>query len=148
MKICIALAVLIIGLYAGSVQDLITAMTPTETSPGCVSFSPFVTDGDLAYNPGWGPTPPKSLVTTLLNILHTQTSFRCIQIYDMGGASQVYNDIVEVADALGIKVLGHVYLNYALLEDGTLSEELAAANEKHITGAIATALNYPDTVIG
>src|SRR5688572_24134478 len=115
MKIIQALAITLVlaaGAFA-TMQDLLTAMTPTTTSPGCTSFSPFVTDGDIMYTPRWGPPPPKAVVTKLLHNLYNQTSYRCIQTYDMGGASPVYADILEIADSLGMKVLGHVYLDYA-----------------------------------
>jgi hypothetical protein len=112
-----------------TLQDLITAMTPTATSPGCISFSPFVDN----YTPNYGPFPPESLIRTLLNVLVSQTGYRCIHIYDLGGS---YATVVKVADSLGIKVLANVYISSASL---TIS---------NIDSAITTANTYPNTLLG
>jgi exo-beta-1,3-glucanase (GH17 family) len=125
------LPLLLLAVYATcTVQDLMTAMTPTATSPGCISFSPYVDD----LSPNYGSVPSESLIQTLLNNLVAQTSYRCIHIYDLGGIQ--YQNIVKVADSLGIKVLANIYIS---------STSFAISN---IDGAIATANQYPSTLLG
>ncbi len=130
MRIGTIVSVLLLAVYATcTLQDLITAMTPTATSPGCISFSPFVG----SYTPHWGPFPPEDLITTLLNTLVTQTGYRCIHIYDLGGS---YETVVRVAHSLNIKVLANVYIDSAAL---TIS---------NIDSAITVANAYPNTLLG
>jgi exo-beta-1,3-glucanase (GH17 family) len=123
------IVLLLVALGTCSLQDLITAMTPTATSPGCISFSPFVDN----LNPNYGSIPSESLIQTLLNTLISQTSYRCIHIYDLSGP---YSTIVQVAESLGLKVLANVYIS---------SSTFAINN---VSGAISTAVAYPNTLLG
>jgi exo-beta-1,3-glucanase (GH17 family) len=115
-----------------SVQDMIQVMTPTGTSPGCVSFSPFVNNMD----PNKGSIPKMDLITQLLTNLITQTNYRCIMIYNMGKSYNI--NTIAAAQKLGIKVLTHVYL---------VTNDTKGSNQDSISAAIPVAKAY-DNIIG
>jgi hypothetical protein len=60
----------------------------------------------------------------------------------------MFIDIVDIAQSLGIKVLGHVYLDYTLQADGSQAQSSIDMNAKNIATGIQTALQYPNTILG
>jgi len=120
----------IIALASCSLQDLINAMTPSGSSPGCISFSPYVDP----YTPNYGPAPPVSLIRTLMTNLVQQSGFRCIHIYNLGATT--YGNILMVARELNVKVLANIYFDAQSLSIDSLP------------GAISNANNYRDTLLG
>lgn len=95
----------------------------------CVAFSPYVS----GYNPDLGPHPPPSLIDTLLDVVVTQTGFRCIMTYGMlNGLDYTF----EAAKNKGIKVIAIIWLD---TDDATNNASIALGIQK--------AKQYPDTII-
>jgi uncharacterized Zn-binding protein involved in type VI secretion len=106
-------------------QRFITAMTPSATSPGSISFSACV----APYSP-WNP-PSLNLMKQLLSNLIATTNYRTIMVYSLD------QYIAQVAASLGVKVLGIIYLTNDY-----------SSNSANIANGIYAAKTYPDTVIG
>jgi hypothetical protein len=99
-------------------------MTPTDSSPGSISFSPIV----APYSP-WNLPPYTLMETLLVNIIKT-TNFRTIMTYGLT------TNTAALARKYNIKVLGIIML----INDNW-------TNSKAIADGIAAANAYPDVVI-
>ncbi len=100
----------------------LSAMTPTSTSTGSVSFSA----GIGSYSPS--NPPPLTLVSQLMDNLITNTKYRAIMTY------YVDSYTVGLASEKGLKVLGIIYIVPG--QDNTAL----------INTAITAAKAYPDTL--
>jgi hypothetical protein len=116
-----------VGASAQRIRNLLETFTPGPTSAGCVDFSSHVNP----YSWGTGSPPPTSFTDQLLDVILTQTPFRCIMIYD------IYTDIIAAAQTKGIKVLTIIWL--------TLDPN---ANAAQLTKAVAASVQYPTTIVG
>jgi len=113
------------------INRLLSFTTPSKEHWGCVNFSPYV----QGYNPDMGPHPPPSLIDELLDVLVTQTNFKCIQTYG------VLNNLIyifEAAQKRGLKVVAVIWLTPNAKSD----------NNQSISLGIETAKKYVDTIIG
>ncbi|KAL0482451.1 beta-glucosidase [Acrasis kona] len=110
-----------------ALKALVTAMTPTETSPGCIDFTPYV--GPSVFG---GIPPSDSFKSMLLKTLITETSYRCIMTYESDPV------VAQTCNTLGIKMLSVVWL------DPTDT----GANSVQIQAGITVATKYPTTVLG
>jgi exo-beta-1,3-glucanase (GH17 family) len=115
------------GTNAQQLGNLFYYLTPNAHSPGCVGFSAYV----YPYNGNTGSAPPISVQKTLLQTLVAQTNYRCIMAYNFNA------EVAAVAQGLGIKVLGVVWLDLSR-SDNTVA----------INNAIHATKSYPNTVIG
>jgi hypothetical protein len=104
-------------------QTFITAMTPTSTSLGSISFSA----GVGSYSPS--NSPPLTLVSSLMDNLIASTNYRTIMTYYIDAYT------IPLAAAKGLKVLGIIYI-----VPGQDNSDL-------INTAISVAKSYPDTLI-
>jgi exo-beta-1,3-glucanase (GH17 family) len=129
--------------YAMSPLDtLISNFTPGNGRVGCLDFShrgkcsKFATNFLVGpYNWDSNQKPPDSFVLNLLDIILTQTPYRCLMIYD------VYEQSIRLAASKGFKV--HVII--FLLPDPVAN---AADNAGDISDAITMYHTYPNTIIG
>jgi exo-beta-1,3-glucanase (GH17 family) len=116
------------GTTQAKIDTLLQTFTPGVGKVGCIDFSPRI----YPYTWDSGNQPPDSFVDQLLTILHNQTSFRCIMIYD------IYENIIRIAKSKGFKVMGIVWL--------TLD---TSDNTNAIQRAITAARDYTDgTIVG
>jgi hypothetical protein len=103
MKRCF-IVLLLVAYAVCTMQDLLNAMTPSQVSPGCIRFSPYVN----GLTPAGGAEPTSSLIGTLLDTLLAQTIFRCIMIDNFSG---VYTTVIQLAVQKGFKIFGIIYIN-------------------------------------
>jgi exo-beta-1,3-glucanase (GH17 family) len=109
------------------IDALMATFTPGVGKTGCVDFSPRV--GPYTWSSGRKPTA--AFIDQLLTIIQTQTSYKCIMIYD------IWSDILRVAHAKGFKVLGIIWLTTT-----------ASDNSAAISRAITASRDYASTIVG
>lgn len=105
---------------------------PTAVAHGllrCVAFSPYV----QGYDAEFGPHPPPAVIDQLLNVLITQTDYRCIKVF---GVLDGLDYIAQAAQKRGLKVFQIIWL-------GTNFSD----NDKSIERGIQLAKTYPKTIV-
>jgi exo-beta-1,3-glucanase (GH17 family) len=95
----------------------------------CVAFSPYVS----GYNPDIGPHPPAALIDTLLDGIRYRAGFNCILTY---GFLNGLDYVIDAAHTRGMKVIAGIWLDTD-----------PAVNAASITAGIATARQYPETIL-
>jgi len=113
-----------------SVNDVVRAMTPTDSSNGCISFSPYI----HGYSPDAGVYPDFDLIDTLLERLISQTNYRCILIYNM---DTVGADILKSASQRNVKVIAVAWMTFNFND-----------NHNTVNNTIKLARTYSSTILG
>jgi exo-beta-1,3-glucanase (GH17 family) len=95
----------------------------------CVAFSPYVD----SLNPDYGDVVNQDVIDNLLDVLTSQTPFRCIMTY---GVTQGLEKIFPSAKKRGLRVIAILWIDNDPL-----------VNTASISIGIALARQYPETII-